>query len=265
MIKLKTLLFEKTFKISSDVDYVYNVGGFKDFLKKLKRDRNNFPHKEKILKKEDITFNTIDSDKLISLDARKSDLVNPIKITCGIFTGGSSYIPNWQQIYVSFNYVAIKVIADHAEEDVPTPMAKMFVNEITEHKIKSTISHELSHWISDSLYNRYLGKLVDRANELKSFDIMKLGKKDVDMTYFEINAYIHGIKELKRKFKSKWDQFSLDDLYNKYAGLGAVAKHLYKLYGQDILNIWQKMLVKRMDRENLLGKNMRSFVKGSEF
>ena len=140
----------------------------------------------------------------------------------------------------------------------------MIKYEITEERIKSAISHELSHCISDSLYNNHIGRILKRADELNNADIVKMGKKNVNMTYFEIDAQIHAIKELKRKHKMKWDRLLLIDIFEMYTSLYFIASTLYKNYGQDILDIWQKMLLKRMIREKLLGKNMRNFVKGED-
>jgi hypothetical protein len=263
MIKLKDLLLEKTFKITADVNYVYKVGGFEKFLKEFKKDKNNFPSANRIRHGEDILFTIIDSDKLKTIDAKKANLANPVIISCGVFDKGSFYIPGEKQLSISFHHPVLSIYANRTEDTLPPSQLKRFNNEITEHRIKAAISHELSHWISDSLYNTHIGKLIQRAEELKSDDIMKLDKKDVNMTYFEVDAQIHGIKELKRKFKSKWDDFTLYDIFEKYPSLNSIASHLYQ-YGQDILNIWQKMLLKRMAREKLLGKNMRNFVKGSE-
>lgn len=50
------------------------------------------------------------------------------------------------------------------------------------------------------------------------------------------------------------------DVFIEYTSLGLIATKLYKEYGAEVLNIWQKFLIKRMSREGLLGKNMNHFV-----
>ena len=262
MIKLKDLLLEKTFKITADVNYVYKVGGFDKFLKAFKKDKNNFPGSDKIYQGKDIVFRVLHSNELKSMDAKKADLVNSVTILCGTFRNGSYYIPKDKQISISLDHNVLKIYAKETEKFLSPDQIKFFNNEITEHRIKATISHELSHWISDSLYNTHIGRIIHRAEELNSDDVMRLGKKDVNMTYFEIDAQIHGIKAVKSKFRKEWDQFTLYDVFEKYTGLHSNANNLYQRYGQDILDIWQKMLLKRMAREKLLGKNMRNFVKG---
>lgn len=263
MIKLKELLLEKTFKISADVDYIYKAGGFEKFIKAFKKDNRKFPESNKIKRETPIQFVVIKSDNLKSIDAKKANLVNPVRIFCGIYTNGSFYRPTTNVIQISLHYNALSMYANHMEHTVPDSQLKRLKNEITEHKIKSSISHELSHWISDSLYNSHIGKLVNKASEFNNTAILKLGKQNVNMTYFEIDAQIHGIKELKRKHESEWDNLTLFDVYTKYTPLGSTAKVLWDNYGQDILDIWQTSLVKRMAREKLLGKNMKTFVKGS--
>jgi hypothetical protein len=77
------------------------------------------------------------------------------------------------------------------------------------------------------------------------------------MTYFEIDAQIHGIKQLKQSKKKEWDSRSLEDVILQYSLLKRIVDDIYGNYNKDILNIWLKDLVKRMHRENLLGKNMK--------
>jgi len=260
MIKLKDLLLEKTFKISKDVDYIYKNGGFKEFIEDFKKGKINYLNK--IIRKDSFNFKIIKSDELKGIDSRKAHLANPVNIYCGVFSGGPFYNPGEKSIFISFNQSALYAIA--AKLDIPPTQQKRLDNEITEFKIKASISHELSHWISDSLYNSYIGKLLNKAQEFQDTDIIKLNNKDVNMTYFEIDAQIHSIKEMKRNFKSTWDSWTLLDIFEKSVSLGGIARNLYQLYGQDILNTWQKMLIKRMHREKLLGKNMKNFVKGSD-
>ena len=264
MIKLTDLLLEKTFKIGADVNYVYKAGGFEKFIKAFNNNMNEFPGDEKFRRDSNYYFGEIMSDELKSMDAKKANLVNPVKILCGAMKEGSFYMPNDKLIYISFNHQVLSMYANKLAHTVPPKQMKGFNNEITEHRIKTSISHELSHWISDSLYNSHIGKIIHRAQELGSGDILKLGKKDVNMTYFEIDAQIHGIKALKSKFKKEWDQFTLRDIFEKYTALNATAVNLYRKYGQDISDIWQKLLLTRMAREKLLGKNMRKFVQGSD-
>jgi hypothetical protein len=264
VIKLKDLLLEKTFKIGADVNYVYKAGGFEKFIKAFERNKDEFPEIDKIRIGAGFILGTIESNELKSMDAKKADLVNPVNIFCGAMNEGSYYMPKDKIICISFNRQVLSMYADKSVDRIPQNQLKGFNNEITEHRIKTSISHELSHWISDSLYNSHIGRIINRAQELGSGDILKLGKKDVNMTYFEIDAQIHGIKALKSKFKKEWDQFTLRNIFEKYTALNATAGNLYRTYGQDILDIWQKLLLTRMAREKLLGKNMRKFVQGSD-
>jgi len=52
---------------------------------------------------------------------------------------------------------------------------------------------------------------------------------------------------------------TLTDIAFKYTSLKSIVRDLYIHYGKEILDIWQKNLIKRMAREKLLGKNMKHF------
>jgi len=133
-------------------------------------------------------------------------------------------------------------------------------NEITEAKVKATITHELSHWIADSMFGFQITKLVDLAMELNSAEVLKLHKQDVDLTYFEVDAIIHGIKAVKSKVgNKKWDTLTFEQVGELYTSLWAVITKLEK-YGRDVVAIYKKTILKRMFREKLLGKNMRKGI-----
>jgi hypothetical protein len=56
---------------------------------------------------------------------------------------------------------------------------------------------------------------------------------------------------------------TLLDVFNTYTSLYSIASSL-KRHGKDVLDLWQKTLLKRMAREKLLGKNMKAFVKPNQ-
>jgi len=141
----------------------------------------------------------------------------------------------------------------------PVSDYELFLNEITEHKLKATIAHELSHWISDSLYNSQIKKTINLAIKLDKHIKEVLRVEDVNMSYFEIDAQIHGIKQIKRKKNKYWDTYTLTDLFFMYPPLRATTTVLYNKYSKEVLDIWLKNLITRMNRENLLGKNMKKF------
>lgn len=257
---LKSLLKEKTFEITKDVDYIYKNGKFQDFIKKYSA--GEFPNKSEILSEIDVEFGRIESIKLPSSDAKQASLKKPVIIICGIFRSGNYYYPGLDKIQVSLQKPALGVLYDWNSYQLTPSQQKTIHNEITESRIKSSISHELSHWLDDVNHNSQVTKLSSKANELGKADVLKLGKEDVNLTYFEIDAQIHGIKAIHTVNKKKWDKMTLDDLFDMYTPLRTIFGKVYNKYGKDVTDIWQKTLIKRLDREGLLGKNMRKFVKG---
>jgi hypothetical protein len=61
-----------------------------------------------------------------------------------------------------------------------------------------------------------------------------------------------------------WDEMTLADVFFKYNSLRYMGGQIYQNYGKEVGDIWQKLIVKRMVREKLLGKNMKKFAKYPE-
>jgi len=265
-------LLEKTFNINKDVNMIYNLSGFKFFVKffnnVLKGKTVKLPDNlERIIKKKkDLVFETFTSDQLKDKDSKKAHEINPVVIVTGIFENGPFYSPINSYIQISLNYAVLKILADikiinktNLQYILPVSDYELFLNEITEHKLKATIAHELSHWISDSLYNSQIKKTINLAIKLDKHIKEVLRVEDVNMSYFEIDAQIHGIKQIKRKKNKYWDTYTLTDLFFMYPPLRATTTALYNKYSKEVLDIWLKNLITRMNRENLLGKNMKKF------
>lgn len=262
-IKESEILLEKTFNIDSDVDFIYEKGEFAKFIEDFNAGKK--PHLDEfnsIQTIKHIVFNLISSSELQTEDCIRAHKVNPIDIYTGISVSGSHYSPINKSIFVTLNNSALRVYYDGDFVFLSNSQKETIQNEITEERIKIAIHHELSHWISDSLYNKHIGRIINRAIELNAPDILKLKQKDVNMTYFEIDAQVHSIKELKRNYDEKeWNQLSLREIMIKYPSLIAVYKTLRNEFGLDVALLWQKNLVKRLHREGLLGNNMKEFVK----
>lgn len=262
-IEESQILLEKTFNIDSDVDYVFENGGFIDFLKAFNDGERPYADVVKSIHsiKHEV-FDIISSSKLQTEDCINAHRLNPIDIYTGITILGSHYSPKNKSIFISLNHSALDVYYSGDIHFLSSFDKEKIHNEITEQRIKISIHHELSHWISDSLYNKHIGRIINRALELNAPDIMKLKQKDVNMTYFEIDAQVHSIKELKRNYDEKeWNKLSLKDIMIKYPSLSAVYRELTSKYGLDVAFLWQKNLTKRLYREGLLGNNMREFVR----
>lgn len=284
------LLREKTFNISKDVKYIYDKC-FDPLVKELYKhagkgkslDFTNMAAIDKILSGKyssfftkirsanDVTYMTIDSDKLPSKQAKESHKLNPVEIRCGAYAYGNFYRPveadvsaKKSLIQLSLHHNALGLILRGDMKQVDVSQLISFYQEFVPSRIKATISHEVSHWMNDTFHNFHISKLLKTARELGKPEIIKLHKKDVNMTSFEIDAQIHGIKQLKMQHRKNWDVLELKDVYLMYASLRFMGGQLYRAYGKEVGDIWQKMIVKRLAREKLLGKNMKKFAKYPE-
>lgn len=263
-MRLKKYLTEKTFNINEDVNFLYNKA-FKSFIDSLvenKFEKSKYPLLDKrIRNKKDVSFFTCNSSDLPSREAKEASILNNVTIECGVFNRGNFYSPLKKLIQLSINRGALNTVLDRLEYLVPSTEIRNLYQELKPERIKSTIAHEVSHWLNDTFHNSNIKKILDNVRELDNIEIKKLGKADVNMTHFEIDAYINGIKQLKIENKETWDSLTLADVFFKYTALRFVGKKIYGNHGKAVGDIWQKMLVKRMGRENLLGKNMRKFAK----
>jgi hypothetical protein len=256
-----SLLLEKTFNIQKDIDIIYDKF-FKKFIDAIKIGHILSDYRQYIESGKDVTFGLIDSTNLISKDCKKASILTPVKIQCGLYDKGSFYYLGSENfIQISLSYSAIKYLFQNNFKITLLSKSeqKSIVNELTEERVKSTISHELSHWLSDTLHNKHMTNLFILAKELEQPELVLLKQKNVNMTYFEIDAQIHAIKNLKKLNLKNWNNMTLTDIAFKYTSLKSIVRDLYIHYGKEILDIWQKNLIKRMAREKLLGKNMKHF------
>jgi hypothetical protein len=264
-------MLEKTFDIDSDVNLVYKLGKFDSIIEYtnhfIQGKYDSFPKniKDYLINGEEITLSSFSTNVLKNEECKKANEVNSMQIKCGIYSDGSLYDSKNKLILISLNYDLFDVFNIYLKYGIGRVKIllgnsnfKLSMNEITSTKIKTSISHELSHWLDDTFHNKFLTKLIDLADTLDDSDILLLKQKNVNMTYFEIEAQIHGIKQLKKMKIDNWDKYTLDNVFSRYSSLQQIAKDIYSKFGKLILNIWVKNLTKRMARENLLGKNMKS-------
>ena len=128
------------------------------------------------------------------------------------------------------------------------------MQEFSEIKIKSTISHELTHWLDETCNNNSITKELNKiktkyAKDPKYF----VGKNNVNSKYFEINAQINAIAQAKKQINDEeWNSMTFDQLINLIISLKTINKTL----SQSDKIKWLRNLKTRMYRENLLGKNM---------
>jgi hypothetical protein len=253
-------LNEKIFNLDDDVDYIIKESGIEEFYRDIKLGKK--PYYKEIINDEEIVFLVMTSDKLKSEDAVKANSLNPITIYIGLAEGniGSHYNPKDKYILASPIRSAFKILYSNEEEFLPTSQLETFKKDISLERIRYALAHELSHWVSDSVHNKHIEKIIDKSNDLNDAEYMKLKKHDVNMTYFEIDAIVHSIKEMKRGYtQEEWDQLTFRDIMLDYTSLFTVDSLLKERHGLEVALIWQKNLFQRMHREGLLGKSMRNF------
>ena len=255
------LLLEKTFNIKKDVELVYNVL-IKHFVDEIKR--GDLPPEDVIkgarVKGYGYSRQEMSSSQLVSKSARAAHAIKPITIHAGVFPS-PSYDPIDNRINLTFNPQVLNILKQGTQGSLPKEQMRMFNSETSPNRMKATIAHELSHWMNDVLHNSHIEKIVDMAHEFHDTSILKLGKEDVNMTHFEIDAQIHGIKALKQQYSTaQWNKMTIKDVLELYPPIDGTYKTTSQ-YGKEVVGIWKKLLLKRMAREKILGKNMRTFPK----
>ena len=266
---LDILLLEKTYEIDEDVDYIYD-NYFKDIISKIKRTQFNIEIKNiNLFDCQGILFKKIGSEELKSSECQTAHKFNPIDIYLGTFEIGSFYTGNTGMkgfILVSASYSAFQALEEMPYKELLKITQRNIGNEIrldiSEPTIKSSIAHELSHWLNDSIHNEFITKLIKLSRDNDNPDILKLKNLDVNLTYFELDAQIHSIKQLKRDYIDDWNNINLYDLIRLSPSLTKIYNDIKK-YGESIIKIWQTNLIKRMNREGLLGKKMTIFTEKS--
>lgn len=208
---------------------------------------------------EGLVLKKFSSSILTSKKAVLSHKLNPIDIFIGVFDR-NYYDTKSHRIVVGMNKEALEQIIKGPEtiqKILSGPKGKHFQIEMQKHKIQSSMSHEITHWIDDTLHNFHITKLANKAGEIhhttgdveKAASLMRKGEKDVYLTDYEINAAIHSIKIYKKKHSKIWDKLTFEDLMALAPSENVSDSHLGKE--------WRVKIKKRMARERLLGKKMR--------
>jgi hypothetical protein len=200
------------------------------------------------------------SGELKSKQGKEAHAINPIDIYLTFDDKGNYYSPAENVIHFSFNAQQVDILRnanfdmDRVEGMVGTKM-KRFGEELSVSAIKGSIYHELSHWLNDSLHDKNITKLLNRAAEHvgHEWDIMKQGHGNVNQTFIEIDAQIHSIKQIKRDNKKTWNDITWTDIVQLKSPFLGVIK-------QSILNNeydeYMKHMLKRMHREGLLTRKL---------
>lgn len=179
---------------------------------------------------------------------------------------GAQYIPAEKNglgtaiIEISLPKQALEIINDwHKGNDSLDTMAnilfkpamrRLFKNEFTSWKIKGSVAHELTHYVDDIFHNKHITKKVMTRTVSKG----SLDKNPFD-THIEIEAQVASIRQMKRKFETIWDTFSYQDIFSMHPSL-SIREELSKAARIR----YDRLMVSRLNREGLLGKNMRDIT-----
>ena len=255
------LLLEKTYAIGADVDLIY-----KKYFKKIintfnKKDIEIFRNLlKKYYKNGEWYFGKMLSANLKSKVAKKANILNPVNIYLGVTKDSSNYTPEKKMINISLNKNAVDIIAKENmkqfKANLDNDTWERFNNELSPSAIKSTIYHELSHWLNDTLHNQNITKRIVKTKELKSIKPLQRFNK-IDFSDFELDAQIHALKQLKRDYKKEWDNLSWKDIAQKKPFFDVWFDELRSATPQ-VQNKIHQLMIKRLNRENLLGKKMRT-------
>jgi len=267
-MRFKQYLNEKTFSISADVDMIYKKY-FKKYVKPFhkkggKANRNDLTDfkegMDKVHKDGKWYFGNATSEILKSKTAKKAHELNPVTLVFGAWQEGSFYNYSKKAISFSLNSDVLHLLStSQSKLDIRNMLQgrilERFMNELSEENIKGTIYHELSHWINDSIYNQNIQKRVQKNLKTKEFDITT-----VNFTDFELDAQVHAIKQLKRSFTGDWNYIRWYDIIQKKPSFSVVFAQL-KQQPKAVQMDYFKRISKRLNRENLMGKNLKDSFK----
>jgi len=259
---------EKTLEFSEDVDFIYNKSNLNLFVNWFNESKKN----NKIIIPTNIlkSFKNSSNVSLVlykgntknlpSSLSKKANKINSCSILVGIFPFNSNYDPIKKQIWISCFYRSFKLLYNekitlfNELKYLLSPSDfKIFCNEFSSSTLKARISHEISHWLNDSLYNLHITNQFNLIPKNSKYN--GLTKSYLDS---EIDGYIHGIKEIKKQVP-KWEKIGWNDLFIMYSSLIEMIRKINKIEGKEEVENFLKKLIKRMHRENLLNSKLKSF------
>jgi len=265
-MKFRQYLNEKTYSIGADVDFIYNKY-FKKILKPIQK--GNIKAFMSMLDKSktiggEYLFDTIESSKLKSKQSKKASEINSVDIKMGVFDNGSFYRPSDNTVSLSLNINVIPVlktcvVLDDVKSRLGDKVAERLINELSEGSVKGSIYHELSHWLNDTFHNFNITKRLDKAQKVQDMSIMQKGGSTL-FTDFEIDAQVHAIKQLKRVYKKEWETITWDQISQYKASFNVVFNQLKKSSAK-VQKEYMKTMLKRLNREKLLGKGLQKSFK----
>lgn len=239
------LITEAIYNIDDDVDLIYDIF-FKEDLEELLKNRKLKPG---------MFYNMITDTSILNNPlCVKANEQNPCKILINSYN--NIYNPNTKTISITVSKMALEFIKqnsndfDKALDYLEYEDVKKIKSDLSEEKIKGSIHHELTHWLDDTFNNHRVKRAIDRFIKKNK----KVGRNNIpiDADTLEIQAQIHNIHQLKRKYQDIWDTLTFNEMMNMSITIRVVYNNLPLKYRDR----WVRDLKTRMYREGLLGKRM---------
>jgi hypothetical protein len=241
----ESLITEAIHNIDDDVDLIYDTFFGNDI--------------EKLFNTRKLTDDMFNKDKTDT-----SILQNPLcveahqKNPCRILInyGENVYNPINNIISMTVNPAAINFLKsqnndlDRSLNSLSKEDVRLFKTDFSEEKIKASIHHELTHWLDDVFYNKRIKRATDKFIKKNK----RVGKNNIpiDADTLEIQAQIHNIHQLKRKYNDIWNSLTFNEMMTMSSTLKTIFNSLPEKYRYK----WVRDLKTRMYREGLLGEKM---------
>lgn len=242
----KFLLNEALENIDEDVDLIYNKF-FKDDVEEFNQTKKITNHM--------FLERTSDTSMLKTQASLKAHQQNPCNIY--INDGKNAYNPIKNKLYMSLHQGVVNMIRNAgsleiALYNIDAHQKNSFKDQITDKKIKGSIHHELLHWLDDTFNNLHIKKELSTASEIGINRALK--GKNVNTSKIEIQGQMGNVKQFKNITPQRvYDNLSFQDLINSIPTL----QHINGILNSVEKIQWKKDLLSRMNRENLLGNNMK--------
>lgn len=207
-----------------------------------------------------LPLKVFDSRELQSAVGKQAHATKPIKILTYLFGyWTNTYNPIHNTINICLQMDLYHLMTSKLDL-VPASYAQELKNETSDVDMKATIRHELTHWLEDAIHNSHITNAAKNIQKVKTSGgnwqktqqkSLWRGEADSYLSPSEINAFVHGIAELKRRLgQEAYDKLTWKDLLALYPSLGGVD---YSLGAE-----FRRKMFTRMSREGLLGPKMRT-------
>jgi hypothetical protein len=268
MITFDEFLVEALVDISrEDINKIYSP--LSKFISELAEIIETYPYSwgsgiideiiSKYSKTPNLPVKSFNSSVFKSKQAQIAHQSNPITVEVYLHNNRcNSYSPKESKIYIGLtdnlvNFLRTVAYTKNNQEYIKHKNS--LFNDINDVKLKSTIRHELTHWIDDSLHNKHISKLIVSPSFREK--VNQGLANGIDVRYempHEITAIVNQIAEIKRRIgDKKYNLLTWVDILEKVPGL--------KIINDELGVSWRRVIFSRLARENLIGAKFTSKLK----